>query len=254
MNVLTDLEAFASVRADLGGGSLGLVPTMGALHEGHLALIRRSAADNEHTMVSVFVNGPQFNQAEDLERYPRALDADVTLAAEAGADFVFAPTDADIYPDGYRYRVRETSLSLSLEGKHRPGHFDGVLSVVLKLFSLVRPDRAYFGEKDYQQYLLIRGMAEAFFLPVEVIPMATIRDSDGLALSSRNALLSPNDRLRAAEFPCLLAQPAPSKTVHRHLEEAGFEVDYVEDAGGRRYGAVLIGGVRLIDNFPLAGH
>ncbi len=162
MKVFTDLDALTRAREGLGDGTLGLVPTMGALHQGHLALIRRSAADNAHTMVSVYVNGPQFNQAQDLKNYPRSLKVDVALAAEAGADFVFAPTDADIYPDGYHYRVQETSRSRGLEGQHRPGHFDGVLTVVLKLFLLARPDRAYFGEKDYQQYLLVKGLVESF--------------------------------------------------------------------------------------------
>jgi len=253
VKLLTDLAALAATRDGFGHGSVGFVATMGALHEGHLNLIRRSAADNQHTIVSVFVNGPQFNQTGDFDRYPRTLDADIGLAAEAGADCVFAPAHDDIYPDGYRYRVQETTASLGLEGRHRPGHFDGVLTVVLKLLLLVRPHRAYFGEKDYQQYLLIKGMVDALFLPVEIIPMATVRDADGLALSSRNALLPPDARRAAAEFPRLLAESGPADEVHRRLEMAGFEVDYVADVDGRRYGAVIIGGVRLIDNFPLAG-
>jgi pantoate--beta-alanine ligase len=249
--VITDLDAWFRVRDLLDDVEVGLVPTMGALHDGHLQLIRRSAIDNDRTVVTVFVNAPQFNVRGDLENYPRSLESDGRLAAEAGADFVLAPEHGAMYRDDYRYRVIETELSLTLEGAHRPGHFDGVLTVVLKLLNLVRPQRAYFGEKDYQQLQLIQGVAEAFFLATEIVPCPTVRDHDGLALSSRNRLLSEDARKIASRFPDLLACGEPPEVVQRSLEEAGFEVDYVADVGDRRFGAVHLEGVRLIDNMPL---
>jgi len=224
---------------------------MGALHEGHLELIRLSAAENEYTVVSVFVNAPQFEDPSDLARYPRSLEDDARLAAEAGADLVLVPEPAAVYADGYRYRVTENELSHTLEGCHRAGHFDGVLTVVLRLLNLVRPHRAYFGEKDYQQFLLIRGMSEAFFLPTEIVPCATVREPDGLALSSRNRLLSEDARRSAPRFYELLSSGEPPEQLRIRLEEAGFEVDYVEDVDGRRFGAVRLDGVRLIDNVQL---
>jgi pantoate--beta-alanine ligase len=251
MRVVTDLETWLSARSILYDASVGFVPTMGALHEGHLELIRRSAAESDRTVVSVFVNAPQFDNPTDLQSYPRSLEEDVHLAADAGADFVFAPPHEAMYGDHYRYRVTESDLSRTREGAHRPGHFDGVLTVVLKLLNLVRPTRAYFGEKDYQQYLLIRGMAAAFFLETEIVACPTVRDVDGLALSSRNAQLSPTAREVAPRFAELLASGEDPEVVRQRLEDVGFEVDYVEDVAGRRYGAVHLDGVRLIDNLSL---
>jgi pantoate--beta-alanine ligase len=251
MRVVTDLDTWTRSRKILADARVGFVPTMGALHAGHLELIHRSAAENDRTVVSVFVNATQFDNPADLERYPRSLEGDVHLAADAGADFVFAPPHEAMYGDHYRYRVTESDLSRTLEGAHRPGHFDGVLTVVLKLLNLVRPTRAYFGEKDYQQYLLIRGMAAAFFLETEIVACRTVRDVDGLALSSRNALLSPEAREMAPRFAEILASGEDLEVVRQRLEDEGFEVDYVEDVAGRRYGAVRLDGVRLIDNVSL---
>ncbi len=252
MTPIVDLALWRRLRDGLGDATVGLVPTMGALHDGHLALIRRSAEENDLTVVSVFVNATQFNSGADLEAYPRTLDADCRLAAAAGADHVLAPHHASIYPDGYRYRVTEGEIAAVLEGVRRPGHFDGVLTVVLKLLNLVRPHRAYFGEKDYQQYLLVRGMVEALLLPVDIVPCPTVRDADGLALSSRNVRLSPATRAQAAMLPAILAEAPSPEQARQRLVEAGFEVDYVAEAWGRRLAAVVIEGVRLIDNLPLA--
>lgn len=250
MRLIADLSEWRSVREEL-TGSIGLVPTMGALHGGHLSLIERSRRENDVTVVTVFVNGPQFNDRRDLEAYPCDLEADCTAAEGVGADLVLAPSTEEMYPDGYRYRVTENELSSLMEGAHRPGHFDGMLTVVLKLFNLVRPDRAYFGEKDYQQLQLIRGMVLALLMPLEVVACPTQRSFDGLALSSRNALLTPDDRTRAADFPLILASEDDPESVAKRLGKSGFEVDYVEDHDGRRFGAVRLGGVRLIDNIPL---
>ncbi len=250
--VFTRLEAWRSEREAMEAARLriGFVPTMGALHAGHLSLLERARAETDRVVLSVFVNPTQFDDPEDLGRYPRTLDADLQLA-DGLADFVLAPAAADMYPEGYHYRVTERTFSTLLEGEQRPGHFDGVLTVVLKLLNLVRPHRAYFGEKDWQQLQLVRGMATNFFLPVEIVPCPTVREPDGLALSSRNRRLSAPGRERAATFPRILREaPGPAEAVAA-LREAGFGVDYVEELSGVRLGAVRIEGVRLIDNVRL---
>ncbi|MCM2279697.1 MAG: pantoate--beta-alanine ligase [Oligoflexia bacterium] len=237
--------------ATLEGKRLGFVPTMGALHAGHAALVERSHSENEATLVSIFVNPTQFNDPRDLEKYPRTLEADLDLLERAGADCVLYPEYRELYPDGYRYRVQEGELSRLLCGAHRPGHFDGVLTVVLKLLNIARAARAYFGEKDFQQLLLVKEMAEAFFLPTEIVPCKTVRQEDGLALSSRNARLNPGQRAQAAEFARLLGSGLPASEIRSRLEALGFAVDYVEERFGRRFGAVKLGEVRLIDNVEI---
>ncbi len=241
-------ERLAQLRT---GRELGFVPTMGALHEGHLSLVRRSRAENDLTLVSIFVNPTQFDDPTDLARYPRPLDEDLRRLREEGTDFVFLPREADLYRDGYRYRVTENSLSTVLEGACRPGHFDGVLTIVLKLLQIVSAERAYFGEKDWQQLMLVRGMADAFFLRTAIVGCPTVREKDGLALSSRNARLPGADRERAPQFHRALSTAATASAARHDLEARGFEVDYVEDRDGRRLGAVRLGGVRLIDNVAL---
>lgn len=233
------------------GTTLGFVPTMGALHEGHLSLVRRSRAENQRTLVSIFVNPMQFDDPGDLSRYPRTLDDDLEKLRGEGTDFVIAPREGDLYPDAFRYRVTEKDLSTRLEGAQRPGHFEGVLTVVLKLLLVAGAERAYFGEKDWQQLALVRGMAAAFFLPTVIVPCATVREADGLALSSRNRRLSAADREKAPRFHQVLSTAPSPAIAARTLQETGFVVDYVEDCDGRRLGAVRLGGVRLIDNVPL---
>jgi pantoate--beta-alanine ligase len=195
----------------------------------------------------VFVNPTQFDDPADLEKYPRTLEADLELARGL-VDHVLVPPAAQLYPDGYRCRVTDTGLSRELEGAQRPGHFDGVLTVVLKLLNLVRPARAYFGEKDWQQLRLVQDMVRALFVPVEIVPCPTVREADGLALSSRNRRLSPAARMRAAVFPRVLREALDAATATKELQAAGFEVDYVVDREGVRLGAVRIETVRLIDN------
>jgi len=238
-------------RPEWAGRTVGFVPTMGALHSGHRTLLERARAENERVVLSVFVNPTQFNDPADLARYPRTLAADVALA-QPYVDAVFAPTAEGFYPDGYRYRVTETDLSRRGEGAHRPGHFDGVLTVVLKLFNVVQPTRAYFGEKDWQQLQLVRGLVAAMLLPVEIVACPTVRDPDGLALSSRNQRLSRAGRARAAVFPATLQHAPSASAAAAGLQAAGFEVDYVDEVDGIRLGAVRVDGVRLIDNCVVA--
>lgn len=250
--VFSHLEDWRKARAamDPAGGRIGFVPTMGALHAGHRALLERARAENDRVVLSIFVNPTQFDDPGDLTRYPRTLEADLALA-DGLVDSVFAPSAGELYPDHYHYRMTECSLSSRWEGAHRHGHFEGVLTVVLKLLNLVRPHRAYFGEKDWQQLELVRGMAGALFLPVEIVPCPTVRDADGLALSSRNRRLSPAGREQAAAFPRNLREAPSASAAAGNLRRAGFEVDYIEDHEGVRLGAVRLEGVRLIDNVRL---
>ncbi len=250
--VFEDLTSWRSERAaqQRRGATLGFVPTMGALHEGHLTLVRRSRGENDHTLVSIFVNPTQFDRPDDLAAYPRTIEADLEALRGEHVDFVLPPRDGDLYPDGYRYRVTESGLSTRLEGAARPGHFTGVLTVVLKLLQLAAPERAYFGEKDWQQLQLVRGMVDAFFLPTAIVGCPTVREPDGLAYSSRNRRLGAAERRKAPQFPRVLASASTVEQARRELAALGFDVDYVEEVDGRRMGAVRLGGVRLIDNVP----
>ena len=241
-------QRLAQVRAGL---TLGFVPTMGALHEGHLSLVRRSRSENDRTLVSIFVNPAQFDDPADLATYPRPLETDLDTLETEGADFVFLPRAPDLYADNYRYRVTESGLSTVMEGAYRPGHFDGVLTVVFKLLQIISAERAYFGEKDWQQLTLVRGMVEAFFLSTTIVACGTVRETDGLAVSSRNGRLLLADRTRASRFYRVLSVAPTAKAAARDLRASGFAVDYVEDRDGRRLGAVRLGDVRLIDNVPL---
>jgi len=253
MKVFEDVHAWRRERASHSAtGTLGFVPTMGALHRGHVSLVERSVRENSATLVSIFVNATQFNESADLANYPRTLEQDLALLESEGVDYVLLPRHEQLYLDGYRYRVVETECAATLEGEHRPGHFDGVLTVVLKLLQLAAADRAYFGEKDWQQLHLIRGMADAFFLPTSIVACPTVRESSGLAMSSRNARLEARDVDRAATLYRALSESPSAAAAREMLEAEGFHVDYVEDRDARRLAAVRLGGVRLIDNVSLA--
>jgi pantoate--beta-alanine ligase len=252
MNVCKSVAEWQSLRQspEWAGQSVGFVPTMGALHGGHVSLLQRARAGNQRVVLSIFVNPTQFNEPNDLANYPRSIEADLEVARPY-ADAIFTPSSAELYRDRYCYRVTESDLSRRWEGVHRPGHFDGVLTIVLKLLNIVQPQRAYFGEKDWQQLQLVRGMAEALFIPVEIIGCPTIREEDGLALSSRNRRLSHLGRFHASAFPQALRTARDAASAAANLKVHGFEVDYVEDYDGVRLGAVRIDGVRLIDNVRL---
>jgi len=235
----------------------GLVPTMGALHDGHRALFRAARAENEVVVASLFVNPAQFDETADLDAYPRDEARDLEVAEAEGVDIVFAPGFEDVYPAGFATWVEPTDLGG--ESAARPGHFRGVATVCLKLFNLVRPERAYFGQKDAQQVAVVRRLVRDLDVPVEIRVVPTVRDPDGLALSSRNARLSPDERSRALALPHALhdalASGDPVAAARASLN--GLEPDYVEvlDLGHAKVlaAAVRVGSTRLIDNVLLEG-
>lgn len=277
------MKTFASISAlraflaphRAAGAAIGFVPTMGALHEGHLSLIRRARAECPIAVVSIFVNPTQFGPSEDLARYPRDLAGDTRLAAQAGADAIFAPTAAEMYPEGFCTWVeQDDETSRRLEGHFRPGHFRGVLTVCLKLFNIVQPQRAYFGQKDYQQAQLVRRMVSQLDLPLEIIVCPTVREPDGLAMSSRNRYLDAAARRQAASIHRALDRaraaaaagerdPARlAEAIHAEVRAAGpCEIDYIAIADPETLApiaelrgpavaliALRIAGTRLIDN------
>jgi pantoate--beta-alanine ligase len=243
--------------------AVGFVPTMGALHAGHAVLIARAARENDRVVVSVFVNPLQFGPNEDYGRYPRALSADRRLVAAAGADAVYAPSAAAMYPKGFRTYVEVEGLSDLYCGKYRPGHFRGVATIVLKLFNQVRADRAYFGEKDWQQVRILETMIHDLDMAIQLVRVPIVREKDGLALSSRNAYLSAAERraapaLRHAleagrkEAHRLHCRPETIGAAVRHaLAGSGLKVQYAAVFEGRLLAAAYLGRTRLIDNLPL---
>ena len=281
MHDLPIVRSVADLRARLAGfqavgDSVGLVPTMGALHDGHLALVRRAKADNDRVLATIFVNPAQFGPNEDLPAYPRDEAGDIAKLAEIGCDLLFAPDVAEMYPVGFATSVAVAELTTHLCGAVRPSYFAGVTTVVTKLLLQALPVRAYFGEKDFQQLQVIRRLARDLDIPVEIVGVPTIRETDGLAMSSRNRYLSVLDRSKAAALPRImretaleLAQGAVAAPIleraKSHLRNAGFtRVDYLElcdeaklqplavaISGSRLFGAVYLGRTRLIDNWPV---
>lgn len=278
MQIVRSSEELAKARSML-GASLALVPTMGALHAGHMALIAEAKRSADKVAASIFVNPTQFGANEDFGRYPRREAQDAQMLEEAGCDLLWLPSVGDIYPHGFATSVHVAGLSKRWEGEARPGHFDGVATIVAKLLLSVRPDVALFGEKDFQQLVLIRRMVEDLNISVGVIGVPTVREEDGLALSSRNAYLSSDERQRAAALPRALqyarkaileGSPVPLtlETARKSLIEAGFSrIDYlslidsstlepVEAPIGamRLIAAAVIGATRLIDNLEVRNH
>jgi pantoate--beta-alanine ligase len=258
------------------GESIGLVPTMGALHEGHLALVRAAKRDCRRAVATLFVNPTQFGPNEDLASYPRDETKDRALLAGAGVDLLFAPEAAEVYPKGFATRVAVEGLTRHLCGPHRPGHFEGVATVVTKLLNMASATRAYFGEKDFQQLQVIRRLAADLNIPTEIVGVPTVREADGLALSSRNRYLGPAERKIAGALPQTLREAArriglgeplaPVLAAAREaLSKAGFaKLDYLEladeaalvprqklDKPARVFAAAWIGKTRLIDNWPV---
>jgi len=247
---ISDIRGELAPRRD---GTIGLVPTMGAFHAGHASLFAAARAENDRVVVSLFVNPAQFAQHEDFRLYPRDEKRDLRVAEEAGVDVVFAPPAEELYPEGFQTWVDVEELGAILEGRFRPGHFRGVATICLKLFNIVRPDRAYFGQKDAQQVEVVRRMARDLDVDVEIRALPTIREPDGLAASSRNAYLSAEERERALALPRALATRDAARA--RALLD-GVQVDYVEVAPfdpPTLAAAVRVGSTRLIDNVPLKG-
>jgi pantoate--beta-alanine ligase len=255
-------------------GTTGFVPTMGALHAGHISLVRQAVSENKTVVVSIFVNPTQFNDPKDLERYPRNLNADLKLLEKTGCQIVFAPTPAEIYPEPDTRRFDFGALETVMEGKHRPGHFNGVAQVVSNLFEIVRPDKAYFGLKDFQQLAIVKEMVAQLKLPVEIIPCPIVREESGLAMSSRNELLTAEERKNAAVIyrtlfeAKKLSEQKPVRELAEWISETinkneYLTVEYVEIVESRQLQpvknwndkgekvccvAVFCGKIRLIDN------
>lgn len=251
MTLLKTVPELRSWRNSFSNQSIGFVPTMGALHEGHLSLIKKAKEECDAVIVSIFVNPLQFNDKEDFKNYPKTLAQDLELLKRMEATAVWTPETRDLYPQGMEMKIVEESLSKKLCGASRPGHFDGVLTVVMKLFQLVKPTKAFFGEKDFQQLLLIQKMVKEFFLDIEIVPGFTVREPSGLALSSRNLRLTEEERKRAPLFYKALKESKDAVEAAKKLEQQQFKVDYVEDVDGRRFGAIWLGEVRLIDNVQI---
>jgi pantoate--beta-alanine ligase len=275
VRTVADLRA-AVAQYRRGGAAVGLVPTMGALHDGHLTLVRSARLDNARVIATIFVNPKQFGPTEDLARYPRDEAADIALLREVGADLLFAPDAGEMYPDGFSTSVSVGGLTQHLEGISRPHFFAGVATVVTKLLLQALPDRAYFGEKDFQQLQVVRRMVRDLNVPVAIVAVPTIREADGLAMSSRNRYLSPAQRKIAGALPQvmqetvaelrtgLVAAPIVANAKGR-LHKAGFDrVDYLElcdeatlqpipiaRAPSRLFVAAYVGTTRLIDNWPV---
>lgn len=251
MKILFDAAEIKNKLELLKDVTVGFVPTMGALHQGHISLVKKAQLENDIVVVSIFLNATQFDNKDDLKNYPSTIEDDISILDKMDIDYLFIPNYENIYPDNFVFQVEEKSFSKKLCGKSREGHFTGMLTVVLKLLNIVNPRRAYFGEKDRQQLLLIQGMVDAFFMNVEIIGEPTVRDNNGLAMSSRNIRLSSNGRNSAILFPALLKSHKSDSEIIDELNNSGFITDYIETIDGIRYGAVFIDNVRLIDNVKI---
>ena len=227
MRVVHTIEELRRVlgQARAEGKKIGMVPTMGALHAGHASLVKRSVAENGLTVVSVFLNPTQFNDKKDLEKYPRTLEADCALLESVGADVVFAPSVEEMYPEPDTRKFSYPPVDTVTEGAHRPGHFNGVCQIVSKLFAAAEPDRAYFGEKDFQQIAVIRAMVKDLKMPVEIVPCPVVREESGLAMSSRNTLLTDGERAVAANINAVLVRSKNFATNHTLKETQRYVVD-----------------------------
>jgi len=279
MKIIKNIEQMQKVVANLKAKkrSIGFVPTMGALHEGHLSLMRRAKKENNIVITSIFVNPTQFGPKEDFKKYPRNLKKDAELCKKVGVDYIFAPKAKKMYPDGYKtYISVEGVLTEVLEGKIRPGHFSGVCTIVNKLFNIVLPERAYFGKKDYQQLMVIKKMVSDLNMPVNIVACQIVREKDGLAMSSRNAYLNPQERVKAGILNKMLKHVKACRVqstgyivkaknmVKKIMKEQGIKLDYVDIRDAENFEtvkfvkkgcvvllAVRIGKTRLIDNIEI---
>ena len=252
MKVVESISEWQNIRSSIQKPkTIGFVPTMGNLHQGHFSLFQKSLEENQLTVGSIFVNPTQFNQPEDYLNYPKTLEHDIDKLTELGVDYCLIPTQEELYVDDFHFQVTENNISLTMEGQHRPGHFTGVLTVVMKLLQLIKPHKSYFGMKDYQQLKLIQGMVQAFFMDTEVIGCPIIREESGLACSSRNNRLNNDEKKLAEQFASIFHQCLDIASTQKALNALGIDVEYIEDREGQRFIAVKIGDIRLIDNFEL---
>jgi len=249
--IITSLAQWRTQASKI-SAPIGFVPTMGHFHRGHVALMTRARQENPCVVVSVFVNPTQFNDPADYTEYPRTLTQDIELATRAEVDYLLAPDEVQMYPEASAYRIEEDTVSQLLEGVHRPGHFAGMLTVVMKLLQIVKPTRVYFGEKDYQQLQLVRELVTAFFLDTTIVSCPTVRDDSGLPLSSRNRRLTAAGWQVAQDFARVFHQSRPLDEIREQLSALPLELEYLQEYGQRRFVAVRIDGVRLIDNYALA--
>ncbi|MBL4661034.1 MAG: pantoate--beta-alanine ligase [Alcanivoracaceae bacterium] len=248
MKIIKTIESYDLYRSSLKTQSLGFVATMGALHLGHISLVEQSLKNNQTTVVSIFINATQFDCINDLNNYPSALDNDLKLLKQAGVNAVFLPVYDGIYPDDYVFQIQENRLSKKLCGAYRDGHFDGVLTVVMKLLNIIKPTNAYFGEKDFQQLTLIKQMVSAFFINTVIVGCPIIREADGLAMSSRNLRLNKLQRQQAVLLYQTISSHKNIKQMRKKLTEIGFDVDYIEVMNDRLLVAAYLDEIRLIDN------
>lgn len=252
MKIFYDVKDWLEQRRSIDNqNSIGFVATMGNLHAGHESLLAISKQENEISVASIFINPTQFNNPDDFKNYPRTLAEDLLLLEQAGVDYCLLPAKDELYADNFRFRLEETELCQLMEGKHRPGHFSGVLTIVMKLLNLVKPQRAYFGEKDYQQYLLIRDMVNSFFMDIEIKACPTIREESGLAFSSRNNRLTKTQRQEADRFAQTFLQPKSLESLVEEFKQHNIAIEYLEEYEGRRFVAATFGDIRLIDNYSL---
>lgn len=250
-NTVAEFKKFRKEISIISPNSVvGFAPTMGALHQGHAELLKQARQSCDIVILSLFVNPTQFNDPNDFKNYPITLESDIELAQKLNIDAIIIPNYEEIYKDNYAYKVTESQFSTFLCGASRPGHFDGVLTVVMKLFNIVSPHKVFFGEKDYQQLQLIKKMIATFFMDIELIPVPTVRHDDGLAMSSRNTRLTSEERQIAPMIYKIISQAPSAEQAITQLSKT-FKVDYVVDLEGRRYVAVFLGKVRLIDNVAI---
>lgn len=248
IKIIKTTSEFKNYRKTLGFKTVGFVPTMGSLHQGHFELIHNSKKNNEITVVSIFVNPTQFNNRNDFDTYPNNLQSDIAALEKLNVDVLFLPTEEQMYPEGYRFKLTENLDSLDLCGSARPGHFDGVLTVVLKLINLIQPSDMYMGLKDFQQYKLLKDMARDLFLDLKVHGVETVREESGLAMSSRNMNLTAEQKKIAEKYAQIFAQDLELSVIKSELEKLDLRIDYLVEKQGRKFVAVFIGDVRLIDN------
>jgi pantoate--beta-alanine ligase len=251
MRVFTKIQDWQNYQQHHKVQDLGFVPTMGNLHAGHLALVQKSKIRHDATMVSIFVNHTQFNNPDDFNNYPQTLEADLKLLEHAKVNYCLVPPASEIYPDNFNYKIIEDSNNNLMEGKFRPGHYTGVLTVVLKLLNIVSPNICYLGEKDYQQYAIVKGMAEALFLRSKIELCTTVREDSGLALSSRNNRLDTDQKLRARQFAQAFLNYKDKKTFEKIMKSLHIKLEYLEEHYGRRFVAVYVDEIRLIDNYQI---